>query len=232
VKADYAVGTDTEGIGEVLDSGSLKVDYYLDTLIQMTESAVGPQQCRAPEHWLYVLKTKLKAWHVEHQQWRKDRKHRKSSPNNMSAENTQSLTATFVDTARSQDSNSSLPAQPQSTLSAPDAVMSQQSQHKVPNFGVGTAFAPWPSTGLEILPSRDDRPATVMTASPHDGLAPNDPSSYVTDMGDFSAAFQNGDLYLWDDMTDNFAAWAPQGGGTGAWGDVMQFENTMGNQGM
>jgi hypothetical protein len=38
-------------------------------------------------------------------------------------------------------------------------------------------------------------------------------NDFTPDMGDFSAAFQNGDLYLWNDMTaDNFGGWVPQSG--------------------
>ena len=41
-----------------------------------------------------------------------------------------------------------------------------------------------------------------------------DQTPFTSDMGDFSAAFQNGDLYLWNDLTaDNFGGgWVPQGG--------------------
>jgi hypothetical protein len=38
-------------------------------------------------------------------------------------------------------------------------------------------------------------------------------SEFTSDMGDFTAAFQNGDLYLWNDMTaDSFGGWVPQSG--------------------
>jgi hypothetical protein len=65
MKADYAVGTDPEGMGQVLVSEDLKLDFYLDTVIRMTEEAIGPQRCKVPSHWHWVLKTKLKAWHDE-----------------------------------------------------------------------------------------------------------------------------------------------------------------------
>jgi hypothetical protein len=42
LKADYAVGTDAEGLGGVLDSQTLKVDYYFDTVLHLTEAAIGP----------------------------------------------------------------------------------------------------------------------------------------------------------------------------------------------
>lgn len=31
------------------------------------------------------------------------------------------------------------------------------------------------------------------------------------DMTDFSAAFQNGDLYLWDEVNENYGGWMSQG---------------------
>jgi hypothetical protein len=40
-----------------------------------------------------------------------------------------------------------------------------------------------------------------------------DPATFTPDVGDFSAAFQNGDLYLWNDMTtDSFGGYIPQSG--------------------
>jgi hypothetical protein len=47
LKADYAVGTDKE-MGSILDSQSLKVDYYLAMVIQKIQDAIGPQECRIP----------------------------------------------------------------------------------------------------------------------------------------------------------------------------------------
>ena len=233
VKADYAVGTDTEGIGEVLDSGSLKVDHYLNAVIQLTKSAIGPQQCRVPEHWHYLFNQKLKVWHDEHQQWRKDRKHPKATPKDTHGEDAQPPMTTVNATLPFQGSSSTVPPQTLQSLSSSTAVWPRQPQHRVLNFGIGTAFSPWLSTGLDILPAGDDHAATTITASPRADIASSDPSAHVTNMGDFSAAFPNG-LYMWDELTDNmtdsFTAWAPQGGATGEWGDVMGFGSTMGNR--
>ena len=53
-------------------------------------------------------------------------------------------------------------------------------------------------------------------------------NAYGPDMTDFSAAFQNGDLSLWNDISDNFGGWIPQGGNL--YSD-LQFSG-MGGQGM
>jgi hypothetical protein len=73
VKVDYAVGTDAKGLGEVLDSSSLKIDHYLNTTLRMVRDAIGWQECRIPQYWFFIL-GKLKLWHNEHQKWRKGRK--------------------------------------------------------------------------------------------------------------------------------------------------------------
>jgi hypothetical protein len=54
MKADYAVGTDPE-MGEILDSQSLKVDFYLQTVLKKSSDAIGSQKCRMPSHWTFVL---------------------------------------------------------------------------------------------------------------------------------------------------------------------------------
>ena len=41
------MGTDTE-MGSILESQSLKVDYYLAMVIQRIHDAIGPQECRIP----------------------------------------------------------------------------------------------------------------------------------------------------------------------------------------
>ena len=38
---------------------------------------------------------------------------------------------------------------------------------------------------------------------------PEQQQAFAPDMGDF---FQNGDLYLWNDVDQNFGGWIPQGG--------------------
>lgn len=73
MKIDYAVGTDPEGLGEILDSGSLKIDHYLNVTLRQVQDAVGPQECRIPQYWTFIL-GKLKLWHKEHQEWREGRK--------------------------------------------------------------------------------------------------------------------------------------------------------------
>lgn len=198
MKADYAVGTDAEGIGEVLQSESLKVDFYLDTVVRLTESAVGPQKCRVPSHWLFVLKNKLKAWHDEHQQWRKEGGHlkRNSPPKEQNPEPDVSSTArTCYDPVKLMDNLNPTVSMPASTSTV------TQPGPPPPNFGIGNAFPPWPTSGMGL---------TGADATP--GL-PEDQSAFGGgEMGDFSAAFQNGDLYLWNDVNDSFGGWIPQGG--------------------
>ena len=59
MRADYAVGTDPD-MEELLESQSLRVDYFLKTVVQRTSEAIGPQCCRIPSHWTFVVKEKLK----------------------------------------------------------------------------------------------------------------------------------------------------------------------------
>jgi hypothetical protein len=72
LKADYAVSTDPAGMGAVIDSKSLKLDAYLENVTSRIGKAVGEPKCRIPSHWAFVIKEKLKTWHDEHMQWRKD----------------------------------------------------------------------------------------------------------------------------------------------------------------
>jgi hypothetical protein len=56
-------------------------------------------------------------------------------------------------------------------------------------------------------------PTLDTSASASGGQQMGDAATFTPDVGDFSAAFQNGDLYLWNDMTaDSFGGWMPQSG--------------------
>ncbi|ORY13158.1 hypothetical protein BCR34DRAFT_481476 [Clohesyomyces aquaticus] len=205
LRADYAVGLGVEGMGGVLDSQSLKVDSYLNNVIQRVSAAIGPQKCRVPSHWLFVLNHKLKMWHDEHQAWRKEgRKPIRSLPLNCKG-------------AKEPAEHNPIPfggPKPQETVSAsatapnqpmPPAPLAPATTSPgppgtglgtMPNFGVSSAYSSWPAnTGLS------------MTST--DGPQPQLPADLMTD---FSSAFQNGDLYLWNDVNDNFGGWVPQGG--------------------
>jgi hypothetical protein len=210
MKADYAVGTDAEGIGEVLESQSLKVDHYLNEVMRMTEEAVGPQKCRVPSHWLFVLNHKLKSWHDEHQNWRKGGKKRKRTKREderlplgrqRSGEVTDKFSA-LMDPTRVHDNTPTDGLSPPST--AANQPTSQPTSQPPPNFGIGNAFPPWPTTNI---PLSAETPAQALNPEPNGW-------SNDANMPDFSAAFQNGDLYLWNDINDNFAGggWIPQGG--------------------
>ncbi|KAJ4313252.1 hypothetical protein N0V94_007025, partial [Neodidymelliopsis sp. IMI 364377] len=76
MKVDYAVGTDPE-MGEILDSQSLRVDDYLQTVLLRTREAIGEQKCRMPTHWTFVVEMKLLTWREEYKEWRREGRHLK-----------------------------------------------------------------------------------------------------------------------------------------------------------
>ena len=176
MKADYAVGTDAD-MSEILESKSLKVDFYLATVLERTSEAMGPNKCRIPSHWTFVLEAKLKSWRDEYTQWREEDRHlkrRKAGNEDEGGEKT----PTFAQPATS-STNAPL----------------EQSAAQIPNqnFSVNNPYPAW-----NLL----DTSATTGQIG-----------DFTPDMGDFSAAFQNGDLYLWNDMTaDSFGGWVPQSG--------------------
>lgn len=197
MKADYAVGTDVEGMGEVILSQDLKVDYYLNTVIQRTTEAIGPQKCRVPSHWLFALKHKLKAWHDEHQAWRNEGRHLKRVRQQHDGQKETSTSAGNASTEAfgGPAVQEAAPAQHIPRSSPTDI---EQAPTQVSNFGIGNPFTPWPSSRIS-LPGGDTQ-----------GLQRR--SLFPPEMGDFSAAFQNGDLYLWNDVNDNLGGWIPQSG--------------------
>ncbi|KAF2740215.1 hypothetical protein EJ04DRAFT_456105 [Polyplosphaeria fusca] len=199
MKADYAVGTDASGLGEVLDSKSLKVDYYLNTVLRQCSDAIGPQTCRVPSHWYFVLNHKLKSWHDEHQQWRKDGGHLKRNnrkPDHSGSEISSTIQGTVSPMNGTTDVTATAQALPTDSLVSADPVPNQ-----TPDFNMNNTYAStWPTPSLAM-------PA-VNTASGF-GI---DQSGFNSEMGDFSDAFQHGDLYLWNDVNDNFGGWIPQGG--------------------
>lgn len=197
MKADYAVGTDPE-MGEILDSQSLKVDYYLQTCLKKTSDAIGPQKCRMPTHWTFVLEVKLISWREEYLEWRRQGRHLKRRKTKDDSAATAPIGGAktppniFMDGKDPEKLPRSTPALDRH-LSAPQSSASLGS-----NFNITNMYA-WAPTGM----------AQITQTQP----SLNDPSFTPTpDMGDFSAAFQNGDLYLWNDINDNFGGWIPQGG--------------------
>lgn len=187
MKADYAVGTDPE-MGEVLDSQSLKVDAYLATVLAKSSEAIGPHKCRMPTHWTFVLEAKLMPWRDEYLAWRSEGRHLKrrkvQSHNEARKPRSPSIAAP---TAHAEPTHPHL-GPPHTHASHPQPASLPGSSFPLPN-----AYA-WPAV-----------PGPPLGAQEHAAFPP--------DMGDFSAAFQNGDLYLWNEITDNFGGWMPQGGG-------------------
>ncbi|KAH7132669.1 hypothetical protein B0J11DRAFT_233390 [Dendryphion nanum] len=196
MKADYAVGTDAQGMGEVLDSKSLKVEYYLTAVLQKTSAAIGPRNCRVPSHWHFVLTNKLKSWHDEYEQWKRDGKHldRKCQAD-------VSVPTTYPIAATSTKLHDNGPSQslPKPDTSSTTTTARATPQHHVPGFALNGAYtASWPTTALNIP---DIESSEELISQPT-----------FAEMGDFAAAFQNGDLYLWNDVNETFGGWIPQGG--------------------
>jgi hypothetical protein len=188
MKADYAVGTDPD-MGELLDSDSLRVDYYLDAVLERATEAQGPQICRIPSHWVFILKAKLKTWRDEYHQWRAEGRHLKRKKLNHESESAAAVgnqTPTFAE-PKAQDQPTTNPLPPSS--------LPQSTQ--MATFGINTTYPNW-------TPSLD---------ATQPGQQTSNTATFTPDIGDFSAAFQNGDLYLWNDMTaDTFGGWMPQSG--------------------
>lgn len=177
MKADYAVGTDAD-MSEILESKSLKVDFYLATVLARTSEAMGPNKCRIPSHWTFVLEAKLKSWRDEYTQWREEDRHLKRRKVS-NEDDAGAKTPTFAQPAASALANAPL----------------EHSAAQMPNqnFAANNPYPAW-------------NPLDASTTAGQIG-------DFTPDMGDFSAAFQNGDLYLWNDMTaDSFGGWVPQSG--------------------
>jgi hypothetical protein len=177
MKADYAVGTDAE-MGELLESQSLKVDFYLDIVLARSTEAVGPQKCRIPTHWTFVLEAKLKSWRDEYRQWREEDRQLKRRKLSQSATGTGDQTPTFADMSTSNSVQSG----------------AEQQAASMPGYALNNSYQTW-------------NPLDTTTTGA------GQMNEFTPDMGDFTAAFQNGDLYLWNDMTaDSFGGWVPQSG--------------------
>ncbi|KAJ4364890.1 hypothetical protein N0V95_000536 [Ascochyta clinopodiicola] len=198
MKADYAVGTDPE-MGEILDSQSLKVDHYLETVLKKTSEAIGPQKCRMPSHWTFVLEAKLISWREEYLEWRREERHLKrrkmkdGSANNTGGTRSPIIFGDAKD--RKSQQETTIPAQ---SVSALERHLSQPQQPVAlqgSTFNIANPYT-WAPGGI-----------SQGTNAPI-----SDQPTFPPDMGDFSAAFQNGDLYLWNDINDNFGGWIPQGG--------------------
>lgn len=196
LKVDYAVGADAEGMGEVIDSRSLKSDYYVDAVIKLTNEAEGVQKCRIPGHWGFIFREKLLKWHVDHQEWRRNGGHLKRNKKiqAMTGSNVANTPAELLPTP-AYTAQTQLPSPSSSGLT--DQNQTTQAQQQLGYVVSGMNVLSWNPTPLSFAEQ-----ATAL----------NDQVMAGPDMADFSAAFQNGDLYLWDDVNDNYGGWAPQGG--------------------
>jgi len=196
LKVDYAVGTDADGMGEIMDSKTLKIDYYLDAALKMIAEAVEPQKCRLPQHWNFVFREKLKKWHDEHQEWRRAGKHLQRS--NKKAKTGPSMTTT---TTPSTSGSSMLPPQTNYTAQIPVSAdaLQKQPQPQMQDYNIDNAYPSWQPSGFNF--SAVANPSQTVNEQ-----------AFGPEMADFSAAFQNGDLYLWDDINDNYGGWIPQDG--------------------
>ncbi|KAF2126919.1 hypothetical protein P153DRAFT_399004 [Dothidotthia symphoricarpi CBS 119687] len=187
LKIEYGVGTDTE-MSELIESEKLKADYYLDEIIRKITVAIGPQKCRSPSHWSFILQDKLISWHDEYKQWRQEGRHlkrRKTDPMDESSRTVPNQTPTFAEPTSRNNASSTHPLQPKAQPPAAQA----------PNFNMGSSYPTWTANSVPY------------------GNAIEPQSGFTPDIGDFSAAFQNGDLYLWNDLSaDNFGGWAPNMG--------------------
>jgi hypothetical protein len=190
MKAEYAVGTDEE-MSELLESQSLKVEYYLDTVLRITSEAMGAQKCRNPSHWNFLINAKLKSWWDEYEDWRKEGRHLKRRKTNAYEEG-ETATGDVNQTPAFAD-----PKPNPHPHGLPGVFPSQTtSQQPQAHFSMGSAYgtpAPWNTNDLRLD-----------TSAPTQSIG-GEQTGFTPDMGDFSTAFQNGDLYLWNDMTlDNF----------------------------
>lgn len=195
LKVDYAVGADAEGLGEVIDSQSLKSDYYINAVVKLTTEAEGPQKCRIPAHWAFVFREKLLNWHIHHQEWRQNGGHLKRSKK-AQATNESNVTNTPAEVlpTPTYPAQTQLPNPSSSSLSSQSQTTQAQQQLGYVVGGMSVfSWNPSPMTFPDQAPSLDNQ----AMAGP--------------DMTDFSAAFQNGDLYLWDEVNENYGGWMSQG---------------------
>ncbi|KAF2746239.1 hypothetical protein M011DRAFT_404776 [Sporormia fimetaria CBS 119925] len=206
LKLDYAVGIDTLGLGEVLDSQSIKVDSYLSSVISLTSEAIGYQKCHTPEFWVSIFNN-LKSWREEYERYLERRKAKMGEEGPDGAVQTADGAETVM-TMR--------PIVQQSCAVPTDTTVHTQE----PDLTTDPLPPSWPT--YPEYPQLDP-------SAPPIGPATAQPENLVT-MTDFESAFQNGDLYLWDGLSEaynfNFGgAWAGTGqdphfayGGTGGMG--------------
>lgn len=192
MKIDYALGTD-ENMNELFENQGLNVSSYLNMVLKKTAESTGSHKCRNPTYWNFLLEAKLKTWWDEYQEWRKDGRHlkrRKLNAQSSKATAPGNQVPRFVDAG---DYNHDMASAPQ-TQSPP-----LQQATSLADFSMTATTCPAWSVNNPPLD-------TTVSTQP---MA--EPTTFTPDMEDFTAAFQNGDLYLWNDLSvDSFNGWSTQ----------------------
>jgi hypothetical protein len=227
MKADYALGANQVGLGELLDEQRLKLDYYLSSLPSHVAEAIGPQRCRGkftilgvdlkvlkadfslvPTHWLNVLKTHILPWHEEYKKIRPSplvcshpaaEQHATETSPNEAAARIASPTAAFV----------AFPGHSRSLyIPVSDAASS---------YGI--------SEGRNLTSFSNTPVSLDQTSYDHStwGIPANE-SAFAVDVpalpADMSTLFEQGDLYFWNDAMDLSGALMPPGNDF----DSLQFQ--------
>jgi len=192
MKADYAVGTD-EDMSELLESQSLQVGQYLDMVLAKTAESIGPQKCRAPSYWNFLVEAKLKTWWDEYQEWRKEGRHLKRRKTKAQDNNAMATGHPIPRFADPNDHNNNLAS---ATQTQPPLT---QQEAPLANLPMSATMHPdWTTNSLPLDTTTSMQPIA-------------EPAKFTPDLDDFSAAFQNGDLYLWNEVSmDSFGEWLSQ----------------------
>ncbi|OCK80575.1 hypothetical protein K432DRAFT_434659 [Lepidopterella palustris CBS 459.81] len=201
LKADYAIGTDRKGLGELMNSESLRIDYYLNMLIQKTTEAIGPQECRVPSHWLNVLTTKVKPWYDEYQIRYKRKQHGQQTISPQSAIGLHDSNLSREQSSESEDIPQNTPVEILRSYSIPtmDRRLEQGLSSQIQGLDEHTNRAPGPVTQTDI--ANTDSQWNFVMGNP----------AISTDISDFSMTFEQGDLYFWNDSNEVMNGWNSEG---------------------
>ena len=193
MKADYAIGTDPAGLGELIHSQDLRTSSYLKTIIEKTTEAIGPNKCRVPSHWLHLTQVKIVPWYEKYLSLLKQRQNPNQPLSN--------LHGSDISTPQSSESS-----QRAASVGAPQAqpitfmtpMPGEPEFDPLPGIDVRPSVAAWPST--QPAPTND------VTQS---GFGSDQPAT-STEMSDFTMAFEQGNLYFWNDAA-GVIDWTQQG---------------------
>lgn len=193
MKADYAIRTGPAGLGELINSQNLRTSSYLKTIIERTSEAIGPNKCRVPSHWLHVIQVKIVSWYEKYLSLLKQRQ----NPDQLLS----NLHGSDISTPQSSEGD-----QCAGSVGAPQA---QPITFLTPMPGE-PEFDPLP--GIDIRPSAATWPSTqlALTNDVTQSSFVSDQPATSTDMSDFTMAFEQGDLYFWNDAA-GIVDWTQQG---------------------